>query len=189
LFGSLFGKKKKKPPSSDSLVDSIKDIVVGDVFTIADLSIEYEDSYFIIEKINRYSSVGGDWYEFEGVDGDQKIWLYWSDQGGLFTTVMLDDRPLGLSSLGLDSDELFRIDEEESIDNYVTIEAVQYYYRHSAEAYYYQDNKGNGDGFYLWDFASEDGSRMLSIDKWEGLPFQGHFTEVVPPESVTAYKR
>ena len=189
MFGSLFGKKKRKPSRTDSLGDSIRDVVAGDVFTVADLSVEYEDSYFVIEKVNRYSSVGGDWYELLGVDGDQRLWLYWSDQGGLSITVMVDERPIGLSSLGLDSEEIIRMDEEQSIDNHVTIEGMRYFYRNSAEAFYYEDSKGKGEGFYLWDFASEDDSKILSIDKWEGLPFQGHFSEVMPPESVTAYKR
>ena len=188
MFGSLFG-KKKKPSGPSSPGDSIKDVVVGDVFTIADLSIEYEESYFIIEKLNRYVSAGGEWYELLGVDRDQRLWLYWSDQGGLSITVMVDERPLGLSSLGLEDDDLVRMDEEQSIDNSVTIDGERYYYRYSAEAFYYQDNTGKGEGFYFWDFASEDGDKILSVDKWEALPFQGHISVVVPTESVSVYKR
>ena len=80
-------------------------------------------------------------------------------------------------------------DDEQSIDNNVTIDGTRYYYRTSAESTFFQDNTGDGEGFYLWDLASEDGSRTLSIDKWEGLPFQGHFSELVPAESLTLYKR
>ena len=188
MFRPLFG-RKKKPPASTSLGDSIKDAVVGDVFTITDLSIEYEDSYFIIEKLNRYTSAGGQWHELLGVDGDDRLWIYWSDQGGLSITVMSDERPIGLSSLGLDGEDLIRMDEEQSIDNNVTIDGARYYYTNSAEAFYYEDNTGNGEGFYVWDFASEDGTRVLSIDKWEGQPFQAYVNDIVSPDSITVYKR
>jgi len=188
LFRSLFG-RKKKPSGQGAAGDSVRYAAVGDVFTLTDLSIEYEDSYFIIEKINRYSSVAGEWYEVLGVDGDKRLWVYWSDQGGLSISIMVDERPMGLAALGLDDDTLIRMDDEQSIDNNVTIDGTKYYYRASAESTFYQDNTGDGEGFYLWDLASEDSSRSLSIDKWEGLPFQGHFSEVVPAESLSLYKR
>ena len=45
----------------------------------------------------------------------------------------------------------------------------------------------DGAGFYLWEFAGED--KALSIDKWEGAPFQAYMSEVLSPDSFTVYKR
>ena len=184
----LFGKKRKSSKSeSDS--DSISGAAVGDVFTVTDLSIEYEDSYFVIEKLNRYQSDWGEWYEILGVDGDKRLWVYWSGPRGANVSIMEDERPLGLTTLGLDEEALVQIDEAQSIDSSVEIDGLAYYYSNSSEAFLYEDNTGKGRGFYVWDFASEDGHSLLSIDKWEGMPFQGHFVEAVASERVSLYKR
>ena len=189
MFKSLFGGRKKRPPESSTLVDSIKDARGGDVFTVSGLSIEYEESYFIIEKLNRYESSVGQWHEALGADGENKLWLQWSDHGGLHMSVMPDGRPMGLSRLGLDEEQLHRMDEEESIDNSFTYEGTRYYYQFSGEAQYYQDDRGPGEGFYLWEFAGEDDRQLISVNKWEGVPIQGYLSEVVSPGSVTVYKR
>ena len=190
MLGSLFGKRKKKlPTDSSSLGDSIADAGAGDVFTITDYLLELEDSYFIIEKKNRYASTVSEWYELEASDGENRIWVYWSKEGGLSVSVTLENKPIGLSRLGITREDLSRIDAEHSIDNYFTYDGLDYYYQNSREAFYYVDDTGNGEGFYVWDFIGDDGSKALSIDKWEGLPFQGYLNDIVSPDSIAVYKR
>ena len=48
-------------------------------------------------------------------------------------------------------------------------------------------NRGEGEGYYLWEFTGDE--KVLSIDKWEAMPFQAFVSDVVPPESITVYKR
>ena len=191
MFRSLFGRKTKSRPSPSrnlSLSDSIKDARTGDVFTIQGLSLEYDDVYFFIEKIDRYENASGVWYEITGADGDNQVWVEWSQGDKLFVTATDNRRPVGLSSIGLTEEELIRLDEENSIDNFIDVEDERYFYRASSEAIYFKDNGGQGDGFYLWDFISEDERRVLSVTKWEGLPFESFFSEVISPDNVTLYK-
>ena len=141
---------RERPPESSGLGDTVKDARVGDVFTVSDLSIEYEESYFIIEKLNRYESSVGRWYEVLGADGDKKLWLQWSDDGGLHVSAMADGRPMGLSRLGLVEAQLVKMDDDQSIDNSFTYEDTRFHYQFSGEAQYYQDDRGSGEGFYLW---------------------------------------
>ena len=189
VFGSLFGKRKKRSPAPDagSLGDSVKEARIGDVFTVTGLSLEYEDSYLIVEKMNRYESASGEWFEILGVDGDKQLWVQWSGGGGLFVTANAGAKPVGLNQVGVTEDDLIRMDDEHSIDNHIDYEGVRYSYKNSSEAAYYQDNKGEGEGYYLWEFSAEE--KVLSIDKWEGMPFQAFVSDVVPPESITVYKR
>ena len=189
MVGRLFGKRKRRPSgaSSESLGDSVRDARVGDVFTYPGPSLEYEDSYFIVEKMNRYEGYAGKSYELLGVDGDKRLWVQWSDEGGLFASVMPDEEPMGLAQLGIGDDQLVRMDEEHSIDNSVTYEGSQCYYKNSGETYYFQDNAGDGEGFYLWEFTAD--GRVVSVVKWEGLPFQVYVSDVVSPDSISVYKR
>ena len=191
MFRSLFGRKTKSRPSPSrnlSLSDSIKDARTGDVFTIQGLSLEYDDVYFFIEKIDRYENASGVWYEITGADGHNQVWVEWSQGDKLFVTATDNRRPVGLSSIGLTEEELIRLDEENSIDSFIDVEDERYFYRASSEAIYFKDNGGQGDGFYLWDFISEDERRVLSVTKWEGLPFESFFSEVISPDNVTLYK-
>ena len=189
MVGRLFGRRKKRPSGSatDSLGDTVREARAGDVFTITGLSPEYEDSYLIVEKMNRYESYAGESYELLGVEGDKRLWVQWSDEGGLFVTAMADDEPRGLKQLGVTEDQLARMDDEQSIDNYVTHDGAQYFYKNSGEAGYFQDNTGDGEGFYLWEFAGED--KVLSVVKWEGMPFRVYVSDVVSPDSISVYKR
>ena len=193
MFSSLFGRRKGKRPApsrNPSLNDSIKDAIVGDVISVQGFSLEYEDIYFFLERIDRYETTGGTWHELYGVDGDNRIWVEWSEGHELFVTASDNRRPVGLSSIGLDEEDLLRLDEENSIDNYITVEGQRYTYRTSSEALYFKDNRreGEGEGFYLWEFMSEDELRVLSVSKWEGMPFEAYFSEVISPDSVSLYK-
>ena len=189
MFSSLFG-RKNKPTGETSTIETIKDASVGDVFTISNLSISYEDAYLVFEEINQYQSVVGKWHEALGVDTENRLWVSWSqDSGTLYTIACQDERPVGSESIGLTDEDMIRLDEEHSIDNYVTVEGTNYYYRFSSETNFFKGCKGTGEGFYLWDLISEDDTRVLTIDKWEGLPFQARFSDVVSPEDIILYKQ
>ena len=191
MMRSLFGRGKKKrsetsagPPPDES----IRAARVGDVVSISGLSLEHDSRHFFIERIHRYSTAAETWYELLCVDGDTRLWIDWTDGYDLSVTVNEDTGPSGLNRTGLDEDDLVRLDEENSIDNYVTIDGDDYYYRYSAETLFFQDNRGPGDGFYHWDFIREQGDRVLSVSKWEGKPFEAVFSEVISPDRITLYK-
>ena len=191
MLRSLFGKRGRKGgagatgPAQD---DSIRAAKAGDVVSIQGLALEYDDLYFFVEKLHRYSSDADTWYELNCVDGDTHVWIDWTDGRDLFVTATDDPDPVGLASIGLTEEELIDLDEEHSIDNHIEVEGDTYYYRNSSEVTFYQENRGQGEGFYLWDFMREDGDRILSVSKWEGRPFEVTFSDVIAPDSITLYK-
>ena len=190
MFRSLFGKKKKRPPSSAQTAETIRDARVGDVITVSGLSMVYEESYFIVEKVNRYETSSGESHEVLGVDGDNRLWLEWSGHGASLSVVArTEERPLGLERLGVDEDEMVRMDEQHSLESYFDHEGTRYYYVNSGEAFFHEDKRAEGHGFYLWDFADEDGGKFASIVKWEGAPFEVYLSESVSPDSITVYRQ
>ena len=189
MLGSLFGRKRKKPQRDASPSENIRDAEKGDVFTVTGQALKYEDSYFIVEQVDRYSSAAGNWREVRGADGENKVWVTWSEEAGTqYVTVCPDDRPVGLEALGLTEEDMIRLDDEQSISHYVTVDGTDFYYRFSTETTLYEGGAG-GQAFYMWDLVSEDDTRVLTVDKWEGLPFRARFSDVVPPESITLYKQ
>ena len=183
----MFGKKKAS--EHGPIVETIRDARVGDVFTITGQAVEYEDSYFIVEKLNRYSSQQSQWFELLGVDGETRLWISWSDKRGLFITATPDNRPIGLSQLGITDDDLIQLDNEQSIDNRITFDGEDFFFKNSGEVFFFEDNEGEGHGHYVWDFDGESGSRVMTVFKWEAQPFHAYVSDVVAADDVTVYKR
>ena len=115
VIKSLFGRKKKKLTGATSLAEGVRDAVVGDVFTIMGFDVEYDDGYYLIEAKHRYATSYSTWYELEAGDGDRRLWVYWSNDGGqLFTSATNNNEPVPLDALNLTRDDLTQVDEEHS---------------------------------------------------------------------------
>jgi hypothetical protein len=189
MFRSLFG-GKKKPKASESSVptDSIRSAGVGYTVVIAEFFSPIEDAYIVIEQVNKYDSAVGEWRELVGSDGERRVGIEWSYDGDLFIAVNVHGTPMGLDSIGLIEDDLLRMDQQHSLSNSLTYENQRYSYKNSYEAEYFKDSSGEGDGFYLWEFVSEDSKNIVSVVKWEDAPFEVYTSVVVSPEQVSAYK-
>ena len=192
LFGRLMGRGNNRPAvTADRLVvdNSIRAAQVGDVVVVQGLHLDYDDAYLVVEQVNRYAGSGIEWRELVAADAQRRLWLEWSGDGGnLFVTAATERRPAGLDAIGLTEDDLIALDEEHSIDNGVVIAERRYAYRNSFEAFYYPgDRSGEGEGFYMWEFLADDGQDLLAITKFEGLPFEAHFSEIIDPDNVLVY--
>ena len=189
MLRSLFGRgRKKREPVGPATDESIRAAKVGDVLIISGYSVEYDERLLFIERIHRYTSASETWYELLCVDGDTRLWIDWTDGSELSVNITEDTGPMGLTGTGLTEEDLIQLDEEHSIDNFVTIDGDNYRYRNSAEVLFFQDNRGPGDAFYQWDFIKEQEDMALTITKWEGRPFEVAFSESITPESVTLYQ-
>ena len=175
---------------------SIRNAQVGDEVAIFGLAEEFGDVYrtierrdsFIVEQRNRYESDAGEWFEVIGEDGERRFWVEWAEEDELFVTATTNKKPMGLASVGLTDKKLIQMDEENSIDNHFTHDGTLYSYKNSHEVIYYEDDDEDGEGFYLWDFVSQEDKRVLSVVKWEGVPFQVFISEVVPPGKISVLK-
>lgn len=195
VFIIISNKKKKEQEEAElnpppNLADAdIRQAKVQDIVSISGYGDEFDDVDFVIEKKNRYESDGWEWYELLGVYQGRQVWIEWEEDDALEITATSPDRKIRLSSLNVEEDDLARMDEEESTDNFVILEGEKFYYSDSCEVYYYKDCAGSGEGFYLWDFESEDGASRLSIEKWEDEPFKAYTGKRIQPFNVKVYPR
>ena len=191
MFRSLFGKRKKRRPSDpeSSPDETIESVRVGDVVVISGFSPTLEDAYVITEKVNRYESPVGKWYDLVGSDGDRRMTIEWSDGDDLSIFVSMQEAPIGLSGIGLTEDELVRIDTEQSIDSYIDHEDERYFYSNSYEVFRFENGGDEGEGFYLWEFFTKERQKTISVVKWEGMPFEVYTSEALSPHLVSVYKK
>ena len=82
-----------------------------------------------------------------------------------------------------------RLDDEKSIDNHITFEGERYGYKNSYEAFLFKDDKGEGDGFWIWEFISDDLKKIVSVVKWGDMPFEVYTSAVISPDLVSVYKK
>jgi hypothetical protein len=96
---------------------------------------------------------------------------------------------MGLSAIGIEETTLTEWDDIKSIENFVEYEGEKYYYRNSYEVYYYKTEASEGEGFWIWDFGSEDDQKGVSVVKWEGMPFEVYTSVSVSSHVVSVYRQ
>ncbi|MCL0099519.1 DUF4178 domain-containing protein [Dehalococcoidia bacterium] len=188
MFRSLF-KKTDKSVRSGPVDESVHAARPGDLLTISGSYLEFEDAYFLVEKRNLYKSGSIEWHEVLGVDGDKRVWVEWPTHTSPTLTVRKDARPIGLDQAGISKDVLLRMDEEESIDNTLIFEGATYHYENSDEALFFDSGLGEGDGFWFWEFTSDQESKVLSVVKWDNVPFEVYVSDILPFDSVNVYNQ
>ena len=190
MLRSIFGRKKKKASGDKPADDSIRAARVGDIVFIPGFWDTGEDAYLIVEEINRLESAYGKSHEVIGVDGDRHASLEWTDSGGLHISATTQERPFGLSAVGLDYDTLAAWDEDKSIENSIEYEGHIYFYHNSYEVLHFKgDSDVEEDGFWIWEFIRDDEEGAVTVIKREGLAFEVYSYDNVSPHLVTVYKK
>ncbi len=190
MLRSLFGRNKKKPSGVEPADDSIRAAGVGDIVFIPGFWETGDDAYLIVEEINTLKSAYGESREIVCVDGERHASVEWTDDGGLHISVTAQERPLGLSAVGLDYDTLVEWDEHKSIENRIECEGQIYFYRNSYEVLHFKADSEEADGgFWIWEFVRDDEEGVLTVVKWEGLAFEVYLYVNVSPHLVTVYKK
>ena len=185
MLRSLFGKGRKKPSGEAPADDSIRSARIGDVVFIPGLWETGEDGYLIVERITKLDSGYGESFELAVVDGERRASIEWSDHDGLHISAVLQDRPMGLSAVGLEYDTLVEWDEHKSLENCFDYDGHSYYYRNSYEVRYDE----GGQGFWLWEFVREDEEGGVSVVKMEGQPFEVYVSDYISPHIVSVYHK
>lgn len=188
ILRSLF-QKTKKSTGTEPVDESVHAARPGDLFTVSGSLLEFEDSYFLVEKRNRYECESSEWHEVLGVDGHKRVWIEWPTPTSPTLTIRKDGRPMGLGQAGISKDAILQMDEEHSIDNTLIFEGATYHYENSAEAFFFNNGLGEGEGFWFWEFTSEEESKVLSVVKWDTVPFEVYASDLLPFDSVSVYNQ
>ena len=138
-----------------------------------------------MEQVTRLDSAYGRSYEVEAVEIDRKVVIEWSDRDNTEVSITLQERPMGLATIGLDYDTLVKWDENKSLDNSFPYEGQQYNYENSHEVL----RAGQGQGYWLWRFIRNDRKAEIRVVKWEGLPFEVYASHLFPASGLTVYKK
>ena len=185
----LTGKRDDDNPSSRSeqrdvgSSPDIFDAAIGDVIKIRNAGPGYSSAEFVVERKDRYEFESEQWYELTGMNGDKRAYLEIHTAGDITFDLGLD---LTINDLGITEDDLIRFDEEESESNSVQYDDKKWKYDSSREVGYFEG--GQGEGFYSWEFSSDSGEQLLSVEKWEGVPFEVGISKIVRASDISVYR-
>ena len=175
-------------PQQDLASLDITDARHKDVVSILGLGDDFEDLDFTVDRKNRYESGGEKWYEVSGMYKGRRVFAEYHEDDELEVTVNLGKKKVKLADLNQTESDLVRMDEERSSSNGFEFEGLRWNYDSSNEVGFFQDGLGGEEGYYCWNFTSQDNLRQLFIEKWEGDPFEGGIAEVVNPSDVKVFR-
>lgn len=143
----------------------LRDSCVGDIIHIKEVGPKFDDITFKIDGIHTYVDEDGfEWGEAYGDGPTGKVFLEFIEDDEIELFVKIGKMDLSLSDLGISLDDLWKIDEKE--DGYIEYNGERFKYEDSGDVTFYHNGEGNGEGFYSWDFISDDDMLSLSIEKY-----------------------
>jgi len=182
------GSKRPPLPQRDLANLGITDARAGDNIAVLAAGDDFEDLEFVVDRRNRYESGNEEWFELSGMYKGRRVFVEYYEDDEIEVSVNLARTEISLPDLDLSEENLTRMDEERSTDNGFEYDGQSWKYSSSEEVGYFKDGRGEGEGYYCWNFRTGDGRRELFIEKWEGDPFEGGIAEIVNPDDVKIYR-
>ncbi len=178
----------KISPPLDLANLTITDAIVGDAISILGIGAEFDNIDFTIDRRNRYQSGADSWYEVSGTYQGSRVFLECYDDDEVEVNFVYQSPEPTLVELGVTEDDLVRMDDEQIRSNGIDYDGSRWTYKESGEIDFFKNSRGEGEGYYSWSFVSQDKERILSIEKWEGKPFETSIARSLDPEIVKIYR-
>lgn len=167
-------KKVEKAASPDALSDrlSIENVGAGGMIHLMNVGKNMEEYDVSILSRDVYrEGENAEWYELEGDNGRQKVWISLEQDDELEVT--LATRKLKLRDIPVNRGDLDQMDEDG--EGQFEFEGKTYYFENSNEASYFRNGlttPDNEEFFYYWEFERADGEEFITIEEWENGRFE-----------------
>ena len=185
----LFKKPVPKPaPAGPDLANlKITDARRGDLISISGAGDNLSDLDFTID--HGTSLAAGVWSArlLSGIYRDRRVAVRVTETEDVEVEVDDASRHLTLEDLGLNEEDLAQMDERQNTADSFEFDGKVWLYRRSREVQARRDGQPQ-PGFYYWEFAEQDGKRLITIRKAEGEPFAVTSYTAVPAGDITVYR-
>ena len=187
----IFRKKKQTKPteSIEALTDlRVTDAQVGDSISISGAGDDYEDLDFDVDRKHRYDSGGDESFELSGLYRGRRSFLEVSQDDQISVVLYAGNVKPELHDLGLSEEDLTRMDENQDRAEVCEYDGRRWNFQESGEVNFFREAGSTGEGFYSWEFREESGAGVLSVQKWEGEPFEVSLGRVVNADDVHVFR-
>tara|TARA_Y100000815_G_scaffold238602_1_gene232987 strand:- start:205 stop:825 length:621 start_codon:yes stop_codon:yes gene_type:complete len=183
---------KKKQTATDTPLDLANlgplDARSGDTVSIVAMGEKYDDLVFTIDEVSRYEAGRETWKEFGGRYHGARVYLEVWEDDGVQVALTKADSDVSMAEVGLSEPDLIRLDESGDTSQEFDAIGSRWRFSGSEEVTYFEDGRGSGEGCYTWSFDEVDGRRTLTIEKWEGEPFEAMVSHMIPPGDVQVFR-
>lgn len=175
-----------KYPEDMRIIQNVKE---GGIIKLANIDGYNEDLELKVIGRNLYMEGDYSWYELECIRSDgEKVWVDVDDDDNLVVSVVL--KKITLQDIKANQKTLERMDDEES--GTVYYDSARYDYVDSGDAKFYKHcDDSKVEKLYYWDFKSNSGKYMVSVEKWQSEEgkedFTCYYSQIVKPMAITVY--
>jgi hypothetical protein len=189
MYQRLGPPKPPTPPEPKNAAElSITDADVGDSIVVHGAGDSFADLTFTVDRKDRYEANGESWFEVSGRYRGRRVFVEVANDDEIEVLVNLANERLTLSDLSLREEDLVRFDETHDRNAGFSFRNSQWHFDWSGEIGYFKDGDGAGEGYYNWDFAEQGGNRVISVEKWEGDPFEVILSRRVNSDDVQVFR-
>ena len=176
------------PALSQGSAVELKTAKPGDVISIHGGAEDFSDLDFTVDRRNRYESAGRKWTDLSGEFRGRRVWLEVYSGPTPELMGLLDENRMTLPDVNTTEDVLAQMDAKQDPSESVNFENKRWQYESSREIGFFENETGEGEGFYRWLFREPGGDRLLCIEKWEGEPFDVRIARRLNQQDITVYR-
>ncbi|MBC8165617.1 MAG: DUF4178 domain-containing protein [Bryobacteraceae bacterium] len=176
------------PPAPIGANVDLQQAKPGDSISIPGAADDFSDVDFTVDRRSAYESLNRRWTDLSGEWRGSRVYL--EVHPGVDPEVMaiVSPRKFTLPDLGISEDDLKDMDARQDPTTFVTFEGKQFLFEASREVGYFENETGEGEGLYRWLFHETGSNRLISIEKWEGEPFDVRLAQRLNPRDITVFR-
>ena len=176
------------PALSQASAVELRNAKAGDVISIHGAAEDFSDLDFTVDRRNSYESAGRRWTDLTGEFRGRRVFLEVYPGATPELLGLLEDRKLTLPEVDATEDGLAQMDARQDPSAFLTFEGKRWQYESSREIGFFENETGEGEGFYRWLFAETGGTRLLCIEKWQGEPFDVRIARRLNPQDIAVFR-
>ncbi|HYO80157.1 MAG TPA: DUF4178 domain-containing protein [Bryobacteraceae bacterium] len=160
----------------------------GDVISVHGAAADFSDIDFTVERKNRYESGPNSWIELTGDFRGQRVFLEVYPGREADIIGFFDASKPTLADIGVSEEQLALMDESQNPAAGFPWNGKQWQYESSREVGYFENEAGNGEGFYRWVFRDPASKALICVEKWEGDPFSVRVAQRLNSQDITIFR-
>ncbi|MBS1874510.1 MAG: DUF4178 domain-containing protein [Acidobacteria bacterium] len=160
----------------------------GDVVSIRGAADDFSDLDFTVDRRSAYESSNRRWVDLSGEYRGRRVYLEVMGRTEPDAMGILDGRKLSLPDVQLTEQQLADMDSRQDANAFIQYENKRWYFDSSREIGYFENEGQQGEGLYRWLFREQNGDRLISIEKWEGEPFEARIAKRLNTQDITVFK-
>ena len=177
----IYKKKQAKPKLAPKL--SIENMQPGGVLHVMNIGPELAEYDVTIQARHRYEEEGVEWFELEGDNGSQKVWITIEEDDEQELSIVL--KKIKLRDIGLTNAQLDKMDDQEEGEfNYNN---QTFFYEDSGDASFFRNSGDKEEPFSYWEFENKDQTQAVSVEKWNDGTVDVCLSDYIKPSQVQVF--